>query len=116
MATKFKNPQVLAQGLAVTFNTQDGQDTPANLADATEYEVPNNGQTWLIVRNGGTAANVTLHTALPSRDGLEYPDKTFAVAANTDVVVFPKDKDLYGDPFIFEIDDVTDVSVAVLTL
>ena len=117
MATHILNPQqIRSSGTTPTYHTS--ASTPAlatgsfpNTGD--QFHVPNDGKTWLHVKTGATAVNVTVLTD-PVLDGISLPDLTVAVPANSEREIFPQDRDVYGDPFKFVLDVVTNLEIAVL--
>jgi len=112
--SRFHPAQIVnSNGVEPTYRTTDGDGN--DLVAGHKYTVANDGKTWLHVKNGASDAVFTLVTSIP-RDGVDYADKTVTVPANEERAIFPRDHNLYGDPFTFSISDVTDVSIAVLKL
>lgn len=80
-----------------------------------QFLVNNDGRTFLFVKNGATAATITLDRAV-TVDGYDVPDRTVAVPANAERAIWPRDRNVYGSPFKFAMDDVSNLEIAVLRL
>lgn len=119
MAEKTLTPQDLEGATNPTFLT-DSAPTPVaqRLADGTlttgdQFLVANNGKLAFYVKNGATAANVVFDRTFMA-DGVALPDRTETIPANAERILRDFDPRYYGETLKFAIDDVSNVTVAVL--
>ncbi len=117
MAEKALTPQELrSSGVEPTYLTS--ASTPA-LATGSfpstgdQFTVANNGRTWLRVKNGATALNITIQTPV-TLDGNALADRVVAVPANEERDILLSPREVYGDPAKFALDSVANVEIAVL--
>lgn len=78
-----------------------------------QFTVSNDGRVFLYVKNAADMLNVTIQTP-GTVDGLAVADRVVNVPANSERVIGPLDRDTYGNPFKFAMDDVDNVEIAVL--
>ena len=114
-------PRTWSGSTTPTFLT-DSAPTPVaqRLADGTlttgdQFLVDNNGKLALYVKNGATEADFVFDRTF-SGDGADLPDRTDTVPANSERILRDFDPKWYGDTLKFAIDDVSNVTVAVLRL
>ena len=80
-------------GTVVVYNTST---TVPPLTASDRFQIPNNGNVQILVKNGATASIITVET--PSTvDGLAVADRTVTVAADTDVIIGPYPPSVYND-------------------
>ena len=78
-----------------------------------QFLVPNDGRTFLHVKNGATDVAVTIQTP-GTVDGLAVTDRVVTVAATSEEFIGPFSRNDYGDPFKFALDDVANVEIAAV--
>ena len=78
-----------------------------------QFLVPNNGRTFLHVKNGATDVTVTIRTP-QEIDGLAVTDRAVAVSANSEEFMGPFPVAIYGSPFQFAVSSVSNVEIAAL--
>ena len=119
MAEKTLPTQDMTRALNATYFT-DAAPTPAaqRLADGTlttgdQFLVQNDEKTFLHVKNGATAASIVIDRDI-TVDTTALSDRTEAVPANAERFIRDFPRHIYGDTLRFAIDDVSNVTVAVL--
>ena len=83
------------------------------LTSGDQFLVANDERTYLHVKNGATAANVVIDRSV-TVDGGAVEARTEAVPPNQERIIRDFPRSVYGNTVKFAIDDVTNVSVAVL--
>ena len=114
--------QTLGRFTTPTFYT-DGPPTPMamRLVDGTlapaddQFLVANDEKTVLYFKNGATVANVVIERDYAC-DGTALGPRTEMILANGERIIHDFARTFYGDTLKFAIDDVSNVSVAVLRL
>ena len=100
-------------GLVLAYTTST---TVPPLTASDRFQIPNNGNVQIMVKNGATATIVTVES--PSTvDGLAVADRTVTVAANTDAVLGPYPPSVYNDSdgnLNISFDDVAHVSIVAI--
>ena len=97
----------------------DGGSPTFAAADAAGDEFLNSGRTFLIVKNGGTAAiNVTVNSQKPCNYGFDH-DIVVSVAAGAEEWIGPFSRERFNDSngkVQVSYSDVTSVTVAIVEL
>ena len=119
MAEKTLPTQDMTRALNATYFT-DGALTPqaqrlvnGTLTTGDQFLVQNDEKTFLHVKNGATAANIVIDRDI-TVDTTALSDRTEAVPANGERFIRDFPRHIYGDTLRFAIDDVSNVTVAVL--
>ncbi len=119
MAEKTLPTQNMTRALNATYFTDSGP-TPAaqrltdgTLAAGDQFLVQNDEKTFLHVKSGATAANIEIGRDVLV-DGAAVSERTHLVPANAERFIRDFPRHIYGDTLRFAIDDVSNVTVAVL--
>ena len=102
-------------GVVSTYQAFTG---PNALLVADSFFLSNNGQTFVHIKNGATAASVII--AIPGTvDGLPLPDRDVAIPASTEMFIGPFQPTIYnnGDRNVqldFTTPDTVEIAVSLL--
>ena len=85
---------------------------------SNDYEVPNDGKTFLHVKNGHASApcKVTIQTPYTSGGNPIADREVNVTAAQDEAFIGPFPRGVYGDPFKFTLSAVANVTLAVLSI
>ncbi len=74
-----------------------------------QFVVPNDGKTKLHIQRGGSGGSSSIITVqtVATMDGLAFDNKSFTVPGGARACFGPFRKDVYGDPFKFALNNVS---------
>ena len=88
--------------------------TTGTLATGDQFDIPNNGETVLLFKNGAAPTIDVVIESKATFGGLAVADRTVVVPANSDFMVGPFAINVYGDTLRIAIETVANTELAVL--
>ena len=108
------NVQDAARGGTVLVYSTSTTVPPLTASD--RFQIPNNGNVQIMVKNGATATVLSVEVA-QTVDGLAIADREVTIAANSDAVLGPFPPSIYNDgdgDLNLSFDDVAHVSIVAI--
>ena len=88
--------------------------TVGTLTTGDQFDIPNNGETVLLFKNGAAPTVDVVIESKATVGGLAVADRTVVVPANGDLMIGPFPVNVYGDTLRIAIETVASTELAII--